>query len=54
MKATIPYMFQRGCISEGETLDEARVNIREAIAVWFEDEIDETVPAGCLVEEIAV
>jgi antitoxin HicB len=27
----------KGCYSWGETLDEARANIREAAAAWFEE-----------------
>jgi predicted RNase H-like HicB family nuclease len=43
-----------GCISEGDTLDEARQNIREAIALYLKL-IDEPVPAeGGFVEDIAV
>ncbi len=43
-----------GCISEGDTLHEARQNIREAIALYLEPAEDAAVPAGGLVEEIAV
>ena len=43
-----------GCISEGDTLDEARANIREAIALWSEDEAESALPEGAVVEEIAV
>lgn len=39
-----------GCISEGDTLDDARVNIREAIAVWLESDVQES----AVVEEIAL
>jgi predicted RNase H-like HicB family nuclease len=43
-----------GCVSEGDTLDEARANIREAIELYLEP-IDEPVPPkGGLVEEIPV
>jgi predicted RNase H-like HicB family nuclease len=42
-----------GCISEGDWLDEARRNIREAIELYLEA-CDEKLPAGCVVEEIAV
>ncbi len=43
-----------GCISEGDTLDEARRNILEAISLYLEP-AGEAVPAdGALVEEIAV
>ena len=40
-----------GCISEGDTLDEALINIKEAIDLWIEDaiahgeEIPDDVPA---------
>jgi len=43
-----------GCISEGDTLQEARENIREAIALYLEPAEDATIPVGGLVEEIAV
>jgi predicted RNase H-like HicB family nuclease len=43
-----------GCISEGDTLDEARANIREAIDLWLEEEGEPAVPDGATVEEIAV
>lgn len=43
-----------GCISEGETLEEARSNIREAIALWLEDVDDAAVPPGAVVEELAL
>jgi len=42
-----------GCISEGDTLDEARANIREAIALWLEQDEQATVPEGGMIEEIA-
>jgi len=42
-----------GCISEGDTLEEARENIREAIALYLEP-IEELVEPGGLVEEITV
>jgi predicted RNase H-like HicB family nuclease len=43
-----------GCVSEGDTLDEARENIREAIALYLEP-IDEPIaPEGGLIEELAV
>ena len=43
-----------GCISEGDTLEEARRNIREAIQLYL-DPIDEpALPEGGLAEEIAV
>ena len=43
-----------GCISEGDTLDEARENIREAIALYLELVKEPVVPAGGLIEELAV
>lgn len=43
-----------GCISEGDTLDEARQNIREAIALYLEPLDEPAVPVGGLVEELAV
>jgi predicted RNase H-like HicB family nuclease len=43
-----------GCISEGDTLQEAREDIREAIALYLEPVEDASIPEGGLVEEIAV
>ena len=47
-----------GCISEGDTLSEARDNIAEAIALHLEsfDEVGapQAIPPGSLVEEITV
>ncbi len=43
-----------GCISEGDTLDEARENVREAIALYLEPAEEPPVPEGAFVEEIAV
>lgn len=43
-----------GCISEGDTLDEARYNIREAIELYLEPTGDVTAPEGGMVEELAV
>lgn len=43
-----------GCISEGDTLEQARANIREAIALWLEDGKQQTLPEGAVVEEIAI
>jgi predicted RNase H-like HicB family nuclease len=40
-----------GCVSEGDTLDEARQNIREAIELYLEPGDP---PEGAVVEEIAV
>lgn len=41
----------RGCFTEGETLDEVRANLREAIEGYL-DESPATVPAGARLEEI--
>jgi predicted RNase H-like HicB family nuclease len=43
-----------GCISEGDTLDEARRNIREAIELYLEPVEEPVFPEGGFVEEIAV
>jgi predicted RNase H-like HicB family nuclease len=43
-----------GCISEGDTLEEARRNIREAIELYVEPIEDEPVAEGVVVEELAV
>ncbi|MHB8900106.1 MAG: type II toxin-antitoxin system HicB family antitoxin [Thermoguttaceae bacterium] len=43
-----------GCISEGDTLEEARENIREAIALYLESAEGPEVPEGGIVEQIAV
>ncbi len=43
-----------GCISEGDTLEEARANIREAIALWLEAHDQPSLPEGALVEEISI
>jgi predicted RNase H-like HicB family nuclease len=43
-----------GCISEGDSLDEARRNIREAIALYLEPADEAVIPPGGLVEEIAL
>ena len=47
-----------GCISEGDTVEEARRNILEAIALYLEtdDDFAETpaIPAGSFVEEISI
>ena len=41
-----------GCISEGDTLDEARKNIREAIEGWLmaEDTAVQSAPTGEIIE----
>ncbi len=43
-----------GCLSEGETLDEARRNIREAIELYLEPVDEPVLPKGGLAEDIAV
>jgi predicted RNase H-like HicB family nuclease len=43
-----------GCISEGDTLVEARENIREAIELYLEPSDEALPPDGGFVEEIAV
>jgi predicted RNase H-like HicB family nuclease len=44
-----------GCVSEGESLDEARANILEAIALYLEEtEPAPAVPKGVVVEEITL
>jgi predicted RNase H-like HicB family nuclease len=43
-----------GCISEGNTLEEARRNIREAIELYLEPLDQPALPEGGFVEEIAV
>jgi predicted RNase H-like HicB family nuclease len=43
-----------GCISEGDTLEEARRHIREAIDLHLEPIEDEPVAEGVVVEELAV
>lgn len=43
-----------GCISEGDTLAEARANVREAIALYLEDEVEIVAPAGAIVEDVVV
>lgn len=43
-----------GCISEGDTLEEARENIREAIELYLEPTEEVWAPEGGTVEEIAV
>ncbi len=43
-----------GCISEGDTLEEARNNILEAIGLYLEPSDDTAAPAGSLVEEISI
>ena len=43
-----------GCISEGNTLEEARESIREAIELYLEPAEEPAVPEGGTVEELAV
>jgi predicted RNase H-like HicB family nuclease len=43
-----------GCVSEGDTLEEARANIREAIELYLEAVEEPVVPQGGFVEEIPV
>ena len=43
-----------GCISEGDTLEGARQNIREAIALYLEPVEEPLLPEGGLVEEVTV
>jgi predicted RNase H-like HicB family nuclease len=40
-----------GCFSQGETLDEVRANIREAIELYLED-TDEAAPSGDAIREV--
>ncbi len=42
-----------GCISEGDTVDEAMQNIKEAIELYLEP-LEGPVPAGALVKELAL
>jgi predicted RNase H-like HicB family nuclease len=43
-----------GCISEGDSLSDARRNIREAIELYLEPDDDAELPNGGIVEEIAI
>jgi predicted RNase H-like HicB family nuclease len=43
-----------GCISEGDTLEEARRNIREAIELYLEPSEEPVAPAGGVIEELIV
>jgi predicted RNase H-like HicB family nuclease len=43
-----------GCISEGDSLDEARENIREAVALYLEPSEEPAAPEGGRVEELTV
>jgi predicted RNase H-like HicB family nuclease len=44
----------RGCVSEGDTEDEALLNIREAILLWHEAWQDVTREDGSLVRTVEV
>lgn len=45
----------RGCRTQGETLDEVRANLREAIAGWLEVAADRAQPdADAITEEVEV
>ena len=45
----------RGCRTQGETLDEVRANLREAIAGWLEVAADRAQPdAHAITEEVEV
>lgn len=43
-----------GCISEGETLEQARQNIREAIGLYLDPSDGTNPPEGAIVEELTV
>ena len=43
-----------GCVSEGDTLDDARRNIREAIELYLEPDEEPCAPQNGLVEELSV
>ena len=44
-----------GCISEGESRDDAIVNIREAIELYLDStEDDESLPDGVLIDVISI
>jgi len=43
-----------GCISEGDTLEEARRNIREAIELYLEPVREPRSPQGGLVEDMVI
>jgi len=51
--ATVPAL--PGCISEGDTIEEAMANIREAIELYLEPIDEATAPAeGALVKELTL
>jgi hypothetical protein len=57
VRAAAPYQADGrllGCTSEGDSLDEARQNVREAIALYLEAVEEPVPPEGGLVEEIVV
>ena len=43
-----------GCMSEGETVQEAMSNIREAVELYLEPLEDYPIPEGALVEELTL
>lgn len=43
-----------GCISEGDTLEDARKNIREALALYLEPTEEPVTPIGGCVEELTI
>jgi predicted RNase H-like HicB family nuclease len=44
-----------GCISEGDTLDDAMINIREAIDLYLDPVEDDLVmPKNSIIQEIAI
>ena len=43
-----------GCYSEGDTMEELRENIREAILLHLEDLEDEPIPDGASVMSVSV
>lgn len=43
-----------GCISEGDSRDEAVANIREAIELYLESPEDEAIPDGALIDVISI
>ena len=43
-----------GCISEGDTLEEARENIREAVVLYLEPTDESDVSEGSLIEELTI
>lgn len=43
-----------GCVSEGDTLEEARRKVREAIDLYLEPDDEMPEPAGGFVEQLVV